>query len=89
MVMVIKILIVIILVCSAMNHSEEEKRKLLEVQSNHLAEAAAAREYMNSCIIRCKSHLPLDGSNLGVNLPLSGPPMAHYCFDFAQQVGNV
>lgn len=68
-----------------MNHSEEEKQRLLDEQTQHLREAASARLYMNTCIDTCKAALSPQ-SHLGPNVPLSGPDIAHYCFDFAQQV---
>lgn len=70
-----------------MNHTTEEKQRLIDEQSNHLKDAAAARQYMNTCIETSRAAL-LPDSQLGQHNPLTGPEVAHYCFDFAQQVSS-
>lgn len=51
----------------------------------HVAAAMKAREFMNSCIEQARSALIAEYS-LGKHVCMSGPDVAHYSFDYAQQV---
>ncbi|XP_067939703.1 uncharacterized protein [Watersipora subatra] len=57
----------------------------IDQQRIHLEHARQAREYLNECILSSRQYLT-QGLKLGANTPLTGPPIAHYGFDYAQQV---
>lgn len=65
-----------------MNHSEAEKELAIAKQHEHLQAASRCRAYMNACIDQSKQLL--GEFTIGPHEPLTGPEMAHYCFDFAQ-----
>ncbi|KAF6038754.1 hypothetical protein EB796_002940 [Bugula neritina] len=70
-----------------MNQGEEKKAQLIEAQRKHLEAASNAREYMNQCINLARKSLSVDSSIKLQNVkPLTGPAIAHYGFDFAQQL---
>lgn len=62
----------------------EKKEELITRQLNHLKISTKAREYMNRCVEESKQCV--GDFILGVHQPQTGPTMAHYGFDFAQQV---
>ena len=64
--------------------AEDVKAELLAVQKAHLDHAQQARRYMQACIADAKA--VVGDWRLGTHDPLSGPAVAHYSFDYAQQV---
>lgn len=69
------------------SHTDEEKTILVRTQLQHLEDAQKAREYLLSCISASKAAVDKCSiTSLGHHPPLSGPEVAHYSFDFAQQV---
>lgn len=64
--------------------SIEEKERLLNQQSVHLRLAQEAREYMNESTEKAKA--AIGDLRLGPHPHCSGPDIAHYGFDYAQQV---
>lgn len=65
---------------------EAEKLQLLADDKDHLEKAAAAREYMKRCQLRAKECL--GDFMMGEHDPLTGPELAHYGFDYAQQAST-
>ena len=70
------------------NLGEKNKALLLAKQQLHLKNAEEARGHMKEIIDQCKALITRD-MELKQSLPLSGPELAHYSFDFAQEVSNV
>ena len=72
---------------SVVNSTEEEKSRFLDLQRAHLDAASKSREYMNKTIELARTKF-LEGSacQLQYKQPLTGPVVAQYGFDFAQQV---
>ena len=66
------------------NISDEAQLRDMNIQRCHLEAASSARVYMSECIKQAKACR--GDSTLTKNKPLSGPPLAHYGFDYAQQV---
>ena len=64
--------------------AEDVKAELLAIQREHLDHAQQARRYMQACIADAKA--VVGDRHLGPHEPLSGPAVAHYSFDYAQQV---
>lgn len=65
--------------------NDEEKMQLVQKHMLHLQRAKEGREYLVKCIETAKREAG-GAQELGPHEPLSGPPVAHYSFDFAQQV---
>ena len=66
------------------NISEEVKEQLLAVQQEHLKQSKEARLYLSECTAAAKD--AVGDWKLGPHTPLTGPVLAHYSFDYAQQV---
>ena len=64
--------------------SEEVKEQLLAVQQEHLKRSKEAQLYLSHCTAAVKD--AVGDWKLGQHTPLSGPVVAHYSFDYAQQV---
>lgn len=73
-------------VCRLTNLDLQRKEQLMRDQLEHAAITTMAREYMNTCSKRPKEILANANAVLEPHDPQSGPDMAHYGFDFAQQV---
>lgn len=65
----------------------ERKAQLMRDQLDHIGMATKAREYLNSRAAQAKALV--SNAKLEPHEPQTGPEMAHYGFDFAQQVFNV
>lgn len=76
---------------SVINHNEREKEELLAKQQLHLHKATEARVHMNNCADQARAAFADGALTLEPNNRpfLSGPDVAHYCFDFAQQISNL
>lgn len=67
------------------NATVEEKQRAVSNHQDHLEHASDGRKYMDACTQAAKEALN-NHTELGAHAPLTGPSVAHYCFDYAQQV---